>query len=59
MRDRIDTGARGEVDVARRVAEALRAIRGAEAERDEARGARLRLAAVHGATRLRRAREGV
>jgi hypothetical protein len=59
MRDQIDTGARGESEVAHRVAEALRAIRGAEAERAEARGARLRLAAIHGATRLRRVREGV
>lgn len=41
--------------LARSVADALRAIRGAEAERAEARDARLRLAAIHGATCLRRA----
>ena len=55
MHDRTE-GARA--DLARSVAEALRAIRGVEAERAEARGARMRLAAIHGATRLRRAREG-
>lgn len=54
MPDRIE-GARP--DLARSVAAALRAIQGAETERAEARAARLRLAAVHGATRLRRARE--
>jgi hypothetical protein len=56
MPDRTDAPRRA--DLSQSVAEALRAIRGAEIERAEARGARLRLAAVHGATRLRRAREG-
>ena len=44
-------------DLSHSVAEALRAIRGAQVERAEARDARLTLAAIHGATRLRRARE--
>jgi 5S rRNA maturation endonuclease (ribonuclease M5) len=58
MPDRLgtDADARGE-SLARSVADALRAIRGAQAERAEARHARLTLAAIHGATRLRRVRE--
>lgn len=56
MQDQTQT-TRRDADVARSVAGALRAIRGAQAERAEARNARLTLAAIHGATRLRRARE--